>query len=57
MSICAGVAVGAFADPQLPQPEQSVYTKDKHSWLELPEHMAAFNGGPSQAMRDAQCAD
>jgi len=28
-----GVAVGSFADPSFPRPEQSVWTKDKHAWL------------------------
>ena len=34
-----GVALGAFADPAFPAPEQSVWTKDKHAWLTLPETM------------------
>lgn len=34
-----GVAVGAFADPSFPQPEQSVWSKDKHHWLTLPDDM------------------
>ena len=35
-----GVALGAFADPSFPAPEQSVWTHDKHAWLTLPEAMA-----------------
>ncbi len=35
----AGVAIGAFADPDFPMPEQSVWTGDKHSWFDLPEAM------------------
>ena len=34
-----GVALGAFADPAFPAPEQSVWTHDKHAWLSLPESM------------------
>jgi len=32
-----GVAVGAFADPSFPQPQQSVWTDKKHAWLGLPK--------------------
>lgn len=32
-----GVAVGAFADPAFPRPEQAVWDKDKHAWVELPD--------------------
>jgi hypothetical protein len=38
----AGVAVGAFADSSFPQPEQSVWTRDKHAWLDLPNEMQIF---------------
>jgi hypothetical protein len=38
-----GVAVGAFADPSFPMPEQSVWTKDKHRWLALPDDMRAYD--------------
>ena len=31
-----GVAVGAFADPSFPAPEQAVFTADQHHWLALP---------------------
>ena len=41
-----GVAVGAFADPQFPPPEQSVWTKDKHVWLSLPDDMQTFEVNP-----------
>jgi len=40
------VAVGAFADPTFPRPEQSVWTKDKHAWLGLPEDVATFESSP-----------
>jgi hypothetical protein len=41
-----GVALGAFADPSFPAAEQSVWTKDKHAWLSLPEAMATFEVNP-----------
>ncbi|MFA5964041.1 MAG: GFA family protein [Sphingomonas sp.] len=34
-----GVAIGAFADPDFPMPSQSVWTGDKHAWLDLPDTM------------------
>lgn len=37
-----GVAGGAFADPDLQQPEQSVWTRDKHRWLVLPPEMTIY---------------
>ena len=36
------VAAGAFADPSFPHPEQSVWTKDKHGWVRLPDGIPAF---------------
>ena len=33
------VAVGAFADPQFPQPRVSVYEEHQHAWLRLPDDM------------------
>jgi hypothetical protein len=41
-----GVAIGAFADPGFPAPNQSVWTRDKHAWLDLPEEMATFEVNP-----------
>ena len=41
-----GIAAGAFADPRLPRPDQSVWTKDKHQWLALPEGMPCFETNP-----------
>ena len=41
-----GVALGAFADPSFARPEQSVWTKDKHTWLDLPEDMPTFTVNP-----------
>ena len=37
-----GVALGCFADPDLPPPEQSVWTKDKHRWVTLPADTPKF---------------
>ena len=40
-----GVAVGAFADPEFPRPQQAVFARDRHAWVELPgdipEHAAS----------------
>ena len=41
-----GVALGAFADPTFPAPEQAVFMRHKHHWLELPREMAAFECNP-----------
>jgi len=41
-----GVAVGAFADPSFPAPEQSVWTAHKHAWLSLPGDLPAFALAP-----------
>jgi hypothetical protein len=41
-----GVAIGAFADPDFPPPQQSVWTKDKHAWIDLPPDMPAFEVNP-----------
>ena len=41
-----GVAVGAFGDPDFPRPEQSVWTKDKHPWVSLPDGIPTFDVGP-----------
>jgi hypothetical protein len=37
-----GIAVGAFADPSFPPPEESVFTTYKHGCLSLREKMPAF---------------
>jgi hypothetical protein len=41
-----GVAVGAFADASFPQPDQSVWTNNKHAWVSLPAEMRAFAAMP-----------
>ena len=40
------VALGAFADPAFPAPDQAVFMRDKHHWLELPQQVATFEGVP-----------
>ena len=42
-----GVALGAFADPHFPSPEQSVWTKDKHDWIALPASMRVYDVHPT----------
>jgi hypothetical protein len=41
-----GVAMGAFADPNFAQPEQAVFTKHKHAWVELPTSVILFEENP-----------
>ncbi len=41
-----GVALGAFADPSFPRPQQSVWTKHKHPWLTLPDEIGCFDVSP-----------
>ena len=41
-----GVALGAFADPAFPAPEQAVFVRDKHHWLDLPDQMVVFECNP-----------
>jgi hypothetical protein len=41
-----GVAAGAFADANLPRPDQSVWTRDKAAWVLLPEGMPCFETNP-----------
>jgi hypothetical protein len=41
-----GVALGAFADPRFPEPTQSVWTRDKHAWLVIPDHIPEFEVNP-----------
>jgi hypothetical protein len=41
-----GVAVGAFAEPGFPQPDQSVWGKDRHEWVRLPNEMPQFSENP-----------
>jgi len=41
-----GVAVGAFAEPNFPPPEQAVWTSERHCWLEMPADMRRFAENP-----------
>lgn len=41
-----GVAVGAFADPSFPPPEDSVYDCRRHPWVELPEGIRVYSKDP-----------
>jgi hypothetical protein len=41
------VAVGAFADPSFPAPEDSVYNQRKHPWVQLPPGIAIWDKDPT----------
>ncbi|MGE0718538.1 MAG: GFA family protein [Alphaproteobacteria bacterium] len=41
-----GVAVGAFADPGFPPPDDSVYDCRRHPWVRLPEGIATYDKDP-----------
>jgi hypothetical protein len=41
-----GVALGAFSDPSFPAPSQSVWTREKHYWLALPDGVACYETAP-----------
>jgi hypothetical protein len=40
------VAVGAFADPDFPVPQVSVYDSRRHPWVQLPPGTRAFDKDP-----------
>ena len=40
------VAVGAFADPSFPAPEDSVYGCRRHAWVQLPPGIRAYDTDP-----------
>lgn len=40
------VAVGAFADPKFPAPQDSVYECRRHVWVKLPAGIQAFEKDP-----------
>ena len=42
-----GVAVGAFADPDFPRPEQAVWRELQHQWLQLPDEMVSHARNPA----------
>lgn len=41
-----GVAVGAFADPEFPAPQVSVYDCRRHPWVRLPPGTVPFEKDP-----------
>ena len=41
------VAVGAFADPTFPPPQDSVYDSRRHSWVTLPPGITAYEKDPA----------
>ena len=41
------VAVGAFADPGFPPPEDSVYDGRRHPWVRLPDGIKVFEKDPT----------
>lgn len=42
-----GVAVGAFADPHFPPPQDSVYDCRRHPWVRLPANVTAYDKDPT----------
>ena len=40
------VAVGAFADPSFPPPQDSVYDSRRHAWVQLPENITRYDTDP-----------
>jgi hypothetical protein len=40
------VAVGAFADPDFPAPQDSVYERRRHAWVQLPEGIERYDKDP-----------
>lgn len=40
------VAVGAFADPDFPAPEVSVYERRRHAWMTLPSDIQRYDTDP-----------
>ena len=45
-AISAGVAVGAFRDPDFPAPQVSIYDCRRHPWVQLPSGTKAFEKDP-----------
>ncbi len=42
-----GVAVGAFADPSFPPPQDSVYECRRHRWVRLPPGVRTYERDPT----------
>lgn len=40
------VAVGAFADPDFPPPQDSVYDSRRHAWVQLPAGIKSYDMNP-----------
>lgn len=40
------VAVGCFADPDFPPPQDSVYDHRRHGWVRLPDDVQVFSRDP-----------
>ena len=40
------IAVGAFADPEFPPPQDSVYDSRRHPWVQMPAGIAASGKDP-----------
>jgi hypothetical protein len=41
------VAVGAFADPSFPAPQDSVYECRRHAWVQLPADITRYDKDPT----------
>ena len=44
--IVSTFAVGAFADPDFPPPQASVYDCRRHAWVQLPPGTKAYDTDP-----------
>jgi hypothetical protein len=44
--ISVAVAVGAFADPSFPPPQDAVYDCRRHSWVQLPAGTRTYDKDP-----------
>ncbi|WP_117190554.1 GFA family protein [Rhizobium terrae] len=45
--LSVAVAVGAFADPDFPPPQDSVYDCRRHPWVELPAGVTVYDRDPA----------
>jgi len=43
------IAVGAFADPEMPRPVRSVFERTRHHWFDLPGDIAGHVAGSDSA--------
>jgi len=46
-----GLAVGTFADPHFPAPEQAVWDQRRHEWLKLPDSFPSHSRNPVRPSR------